>query len=104
MTTIDEWDDRKMTAEQKSMVDQLSEADIKEIERNLLENASDEWCKVGRIVLTTMIEREEGVTGLPESFFAHRIAKLVKEGLLESRGDASNIKLTEVRLTQKKKD
>lgn len=90
------------TPEQKRTADQLSEADIKEIDRNILENATYEWCKVSRIVLTTMIEREEGVTGLPESFYSRRIADLVKEGLLEVRGDLGNMKLSEVRLAKKK--
>ena len=86
---------------QKRTVDQLSEAEIKEIDKNILENASEEWSKVSRLVLATMIERYEGVTGLPETFYLERVASLVKEGHLESKGDLSDMKLSEVRLVKK---
>lgn len=92
----------KKNPDQKRTVDQLTEADIKEIDQNLLENASEEWSKVSRLVLATMIERHEGITGLPESFYAERVANLVKEGRLESQGDLSDMKLSEVRLAKKK--
>lgn len=88
----------KKNPDQRRTVDQLSEAEIKEIDQNLLENASEGWSKVSRLVLATMIERHEGITGLPESFYAERVANLVKEGRLESRGDLSDMKLSEVRL------
>lgn len=91
----------KKNPDQKKTVDQLSEAEIKEIDQNLLENAAEEWSKVSRLVLATMIERHEGITGLPESFYSERIAYLVKEGRLESRGDLSDMKLSEVRLAKK---
>lgn len=94
-------DELRMTPEQKRKVDLLSEADIKEIDHNV-ENASAEWSKASRIVLTTMIEREEGVTGLPELFFFERIKSLVKDGVLESKGDLSNMKSSEIRLSAKK--
>lgn len=91
---------KKSGSDQKRTVDQLSEADIKEIDGNLLENASYEWSKVSRLVLATMIEREEGITGLPETFYLERVTELVKEGRLESRGDLSDMKLSEVRLAR----
>lgn len=92
----------KKKPEQRRTVDQLSETDIKEIDQNLLENASEEWSKVSRLVLATMIERHEGITGLPESFYSERVANLAKGGHLELRGDLSNMKLSEVRLAKKK--
>lgn len=94
--------DLQITPEQKAKVDQLSEAQIKNVDRTILENASREWSQVGRLVLTTMIEREEGVTGLPELFYLERITSLVKEGFLESRGDLKDMKASEVRLAVNK--
>jgi hypothetical protein len=90
----------QMTPEQKIKVDQLSEAEVSDIDRNILENASQQWSKVGRLVLTTMIERGEGVTGLPEAFYLERVAALVKGGSLESRGDVTKMKEGEVRLPE----
>jgi hypothetical protein len=86
---------------QKRTVDQLSEAYLREIDENIIENASEEWSKVSRLVLATMIERDEGVTGLPESLYLERVAALVTEGRLESKGDLSDMKLSEVRLAKK---
>jgi N-dimethylarginine dimethylaminohydrolase len=91
----------QMTPEQKEKVHQLSEADLKDIDRNLLENASQQWSKVGRLVLSTMIERNEGISGLPELFYLERISTLVKEGSLEARGGI-DMKQGEVRLPEKK--
>lgn len=87
-----------MTPQQKSRVEQLSEATIKEIDRNLLENVTHDWSRVSRVVLATMIEREEGVTGLPEIFYFGRIASLIKEGLLEVKGELTDTRSCEVRL------
>jgi hypothetical protein len=92
----------QMTPEQKRKVALVSGEDLKKINGTILENASSEWSKVSRIVLTTMIERDEGVTGLPEGFYYERIADLVKEGSLEARGDLSSMRTAEVRLTGKK--
>jgi hypothetical protein len=92
----------QITPEQKAKVDEVSDAQIKEIDRTILENASAEWSKVARLALTTMIERKEGVTGLPELFYLERIRSLVKEGFLESRGDLTDMKASEVRLAVKK--
>ncbi|GFO60209.1 hypothetical protein GMST_25340 [Geomonas silvestris] len=78
--------------------EQLTETDLKEIDAALLENASENWSKVSRIVLATMIERGEGTTGLPTGFYAERVAGLVKAGSLEAQGDLSDMHLSEVRL------
>jgi hypothetical protein len=91
-------DEQTGAAEQKKVVDELTEGEITEIDRNIMENASSEWSKVSRIVLTTMIERDEGVTGLPEGCYFERVVALVKAGRLESRGDLGDMHDCEVRL------
>jgi hypothetical protein len=73
-------------AEQRKLVEQLPEATIRQIDQALLSNASSEWSHTSRIVLTTMIELDNGM-GLPKSYFVERVAHLVREGLLESQGD-----------------
>jgi hypothetical protein len=87
----------KLTAEQRIMVDQLAEADIKRIDQALLSNASPQWSRTDRIVLATMIELDNGM-GLPTTFFVERIGKLVNEGLLESKGESTDTRSVEVRL------
>lgn len=93
--------DRELTGRPRQVAG-LTDAQIKAIEENILENASPEWSKVSRIVLTTMIERQEGVTGLPESFYCERVAHLVKDGRLEARGELSDMHAGEVRLVERK--
>jgi hypothetical protein len=92
-----------LTPEQRRMVDQLSESQIREIDQALLSNASDAWSQVTRLVLTTMIELDNG-RGLPNIYFAQRVAHLVREGILESKGDPTDLQSGEVRLKSKSLD
>jgi hypothetical protein len=87
----------KLTAEQRKMVDQLSEVNIRRIDQTLLSNASTQWSRTDRIVLATMIELDNGM-GLPNIYFIERLEHLVQEGLLESKGDLTSTRPSEVRL------
>ena len=89
--------DLKLAAEQGIVVDQLSEENIKRIDQTLLSNVSTQWSRTERIVLATMIELDNGM-GLPNSCFFSRIEHLVQEGLLESKGDLTCTRSSEVRL------
>ena len=89
--------DPKLTAGQMKMADLLSEADIRRIDQALLSNASTQWSRTDRIVLTTMIELDNGM-GLPTDFFVERIGHLVQKGQLESKGDVTITRSSEVRL------
>lgn len=101
MTAKEEFEgETALTPEQRKMVDQLSETDKTEMDQALLSNASPDWCQVARIILTTMIELDNG-RGLPKAYFAQRIGHLVREGVLESRGGAAGAPLSEVRLKGK---
>jgi hypothetical protein len=90
----------KRTTEEPHMVDQLSEINIKRIDQALLSNASTQWSGTDRIVLATMIELDNGM-GLPNRYFVGRIEHLVKEGLLESKGDGIRAGSSVVRLKSK---
>lgn len=89
--------DPKLTAEQRGMVDQLSEVDIRQIDQALLSNASTQWSRTDRIVLTTMIELDNG-RGLPTDYFVERMDHLVQEGALESKEGVPCTRSSEVRL------
>ena len=91
--------DSKFTAEQRRMVDQLSEVNIRRIDQALLSNASTQWSRTDRIVLATMIELDNGM-GLPKIYFIERMEHLVQEGLLESKGDVTCPRSSEVRLKE----
>ena len=89
--------DPTLTPEQRKMVDQLSETEVRDIDHALLSNVSSQWCQVARIVTTTMIELDNG-RGLPHAYFADRIGHLVREGILESKGDPNRMEFSDVRL------
>jgi hypothetical protein len=86
-----------VTPEQRQMIDNLSEATIRQIDQALLSNTTAEWCQTARLVLTTMIELDNGM-GLPNSYFVERLQSLVKDGVLESKGDLTCTRSSEVRL------
>lgn len=87
----------QLTSEQRRMVDQLSEADIRRIDQAILSNASTQWTRTDRIILTTMIELDNGM-GLPNRYFLERMEHLAQEGLLESKGGLPCSRSGEVRL------
>lgn len=88
------------SAQQRKLVEQLSEATIRQVDQALLSNVSSDWSHTSRVVLTTMIELDNGM-GLPKSYFIDRVAHLVREGLLEAKGDtpaAGEVRLKSVSL------
>jgi hypothetical protein len=79
------------------MADQLSGTEVGRIDQALLSNASAQWSRTDRIVLTTMIELDNGM-GLPNRYFVERLEHLVREGLLESQAGATLTRSSEIRL------
>lgn len=90
--------DPPLTDEQSARVAQLTEAEIKKIDERLLSNSADKWHKVTRIVGTTLVELQESLQNIPDLYYAERVRHLVKEGKLESRGDLSRMRYSEIRL------
>ena len=97
MNSYDSEPDAGMTLDQAKLVEQLTAAEIQAIDNALLANTSDKWQKVARIVGMTMMELPVRVEGIPDVYYSQRIQKLVKDGLLESRGDLSYMRYSEVR-------
>ena len=90
--------DPDLTEEQRALINKLNLEDIQEIDKALLANACDYWRKVARVVGATMMELPERVPGIPDIYYAERIKELVKKGLLESQGNLSYMRFSEVRL------
>jgi len=89
--------DETLTPEQLKRVERLSEAEIETIDNALLANTSLQWRKVARVVMTTMNELPCRVVGIPDSYYSQRIQQLVNAGLLESQGNLSYMRYSEVR-------
>lgn len=89
--------DGNLTADQVKLVEQLTDNEIQAIDDALLANACDKFRKVARVVGTAMMELPCRVEGVPDVYYSQRVQKLVKDGLLESQGDLSYMRYSEVR-------
>jgi hypothetical protein len=89
--------DGDLTPDQAKLVEQLTDSEIQAIDDALLANTSDKWRKVARVVGTTMMELPSRVEGIPDVYYSQRVRKLVNEGLLESQGNLSYMRYSEVR-------
>ncbi len=90
--------DPPLTDEQSELVSKLSEAELSNIDEALLSNISTQWRKVARVVGTTMSEQENRIKGIPDIFYAQRVARLVQKGLIESQGNIEAMRFSEVRI------
>ena len=89
--------DSALTPEQLKMVEELSDAENLAIDDALLSNTSSQWRKVARVIGATMNKLTSRVSGIPDTYYSQRIQKLVKDGRLESQGDLSYMKYSEIR-------
>ena len=89
--------DGDLTPDQMKLVEQLTDDEIKTIDKALFSNTSDKWRKVARVVGTTMLDLPCRVEGLPDIYYSQRVQKLVEDGLLESQGDLSCMRFSEIR-------
>ncbi len=90
--------DPELSKEQELKVTQLTEQDLQNIDTALIACCKKNWRKVARVVGTAMGEQESRVLGIPDIFYAKRVRLLVQSGVLESQGDLSRMRFSEVRL------
>lgn len=100
MSNHDLHPDRALTSEEESLVQSLTEDEVQEIDNALLSNACDKWRKVAFIVGTTMSDLPNRVEGLPDVYYSLRIKELVRNGTLQSQGNLSHMRYSEVRLAK----
>ena len=86
-----------LTDEQLDLVRRLSNEQVRKIDDALVSNASHQWRKVARIVMSTMMELNDSL-GLPDIYYAQRVLSLVDAGRLEAQGDLKYLRFSEVRL------
>ena len=97
MNSHDLHPDPDLTPEQLKLVAELTDAEVEAIDNALLANTSKKWRKVARVVGTTMMELPYRVEGVPDVFYSQRVKRLVEAGLLESQGNLSRMRYSEVR-------
>jgi hypothetical protein len=89
--------DEPLTAEQAALVEALSPDEVESIDRALLSNTHDRWRKVAMVVGKTMMELETRRRGIPDTYYAQRVRKLVERGSLQSQGNLEFMRFSEVR-------
>jgi hypothetical protein len=70
-------------------------------DRLIISLVTNRWSKVALIVGLAMIENKNQTPKIQDADFAGRISYLVENGFLESQGDISQIRFSEVRLSNK---
>ena len=87
-----------ISPEEAAAFARLREAEVKDIDEAILSCAASHWQKVARMV--SLAEKKLG-SKYPQfsyTLYAERIRLLAGEGLLESQGDLSFMRFSEVRL------
>jgi hypothetical protein len=87
-----------LSSEEQSAVAKLSDADIQTIDAAILANSSGGWFKVARVVSKTEDALRHQYPALSYVFYAQRLSQLADDGRLESQGDLSYMRFSEVRL------
>ena len=95
--TADEDQDRDLTDQEKQLIAGLPAELVTRIDAALLAKAHHRFQKVARIVGEVMQSFSDEPSGIPDVYYARRIAKLVKDGLLESQGNLRRMRFSEVR-------
>lgn len=90
--------DAEPTAAEGTRIATLTPQQVTEIDRILLSHASSQWRKVARVAGAAMLQSKGKYVGIPDVYYARRIAELVASGALESQGNLRRMRFSEVRL------
>jgi hypothetical protein len=82
----------------EALVRSLSAETVAIIDAALLRETLVNWRKVAMVVARTIEAVEGRVVALPDVYFAQRVRYLVASGKLDSQGDLSRMRYSEVRL------
>lgn len=89
--------DSDLTPDQKKLIEQLTAKETQTIDNALFVNTCDKWRKVARVVGSTMMSLPCRVEGIPDVYYSLRVQKLVEDGALDSQGNLSFMRYSEVR-------
>jgi hypothetical protein len=89
--------DTDLGSAEQAVVASLRDTDRDAIDSALLAACATSWRKVARVVGTAMNALQERFPNVPDSYYAQRIATLVKAGTLESQGNLEYMRFSEVR-------
>jgi pimeloyl-ACP methyl ester carboxylesterase len=95
---VPEAPDPPLNVQQALLVAQLTQQELQEIDRVLLQQAAHSFRKVARVVGGAMSALPARIPGIPDVYYAQRVRNLVAQGLLESQGNLAYMRYSEVRL------
>ena len=90
--------DDQLSEEDNALVSNLSGSDLARIDNALLQECANSWRKSARVAMSAMKVIDLTLPDLPVALYAQRIASLVQAGRLESQGNLSYLRFSEVRL------
>ena len=92
--------DDQLTEEDEALVSNLHPSDLDHIDCALLEECATSWRKCARVVLGAIEVTNQTLPDLPVALYAQRIAALVQAGRLQSQGNLSYLRFSEVKLPE----
>ncbi|MCB2016891.1 MAG: hypothetical protein KDF54_05185 [Hydrogenophaga sp.] len=98
MRQDEEKPDSPPTKAELELIGRLTAEQVDQIDRELLATCSPRWRKVAMVVGTMMMNLKTRVAGIPDTYYAQRVAKLVADGRLEAQGNLQYMRYSEVRL------
>ncbi|MGR4869682.1 DUF3658 domain-containing protein [Variovorax sp. LARHSF232] len=93
----DETYDTDLSPAEGKRVARLPPEELALIDAALLSQVSNDWRKVARVVGMAMLSMPDRPSGVPDVYFAKRVALLVEAGQLESQGNLRRMRFSEVR-------
>ena len=90
--------DTELCEEEREVVSRLLPAEIALIDEALLAECAPTWRKVARVVGGALGSLQHQVAGVPDGYYAQRVAVLVSAGSIESQGNLQYMRFSEVRL------
>ena len=93
--------DPPLDVQQSLRVSKLTQAELQEMDSELLAQASNSWRKVARIVGMTIGVMRARIPDVPDIYYAQRVQNLVANGKLESQGNLAFMRFSEVRLPRR---
>lgn len=93
-----ESEDAELDVVALKLIAALRPDEIQAIDMALLNACDHHWRKVAWVIGTVMSSMPDRVPGIPDTFYAKRMAEMVAKGRLEAQGDLSRMRYSEVRL------
>ncbi len=91
-----------LTERQKEKIAKLTKDEVNNIDKLLLKNITPQWQKVAKIVGISMFSSPLKIKDIPDIYYAQRIEKMAKKGIIESQGNLQSMRHSEVRTINKK--